>query len=394
MGSIRKQSIGGALANDINSPGVTMSLFSQTVINLSYICPIDKKMKKLENEDDLNKYAINLGCLCGIVYSIKIIISPFILGDVSTNIINLAAIDNFKIEENNINEFLYFFAEPNKIGQTSIKLKTNDYNKKIIPMTRPSETRPIYNDILTHSYDELIFPLALKLRGLKYMNQTRLDIGNDKYIPRIWYRSGRKFYSSYTYIEFFVPKHCVSRILTILSSIRLDEIAPNVQLRLFNSNDNILSGSYGVDTASILFPATIKELYEIRHIIDLLNTLGVRWYFGENMDEFFYKGYIERVYSNEVRDIICNRYDEVKSTANLRPYLTRALEHVQIYEKTWSGRFEENLNIIEQNCLMINCKLSSHNYSSLEIIKKTHIAFVAGILSNITTVDYQSSEKV
>lgn len=61
---------------------------------------------------------------------------------------------------------------------------------------------------------------------------------------------------------------------------------------------------------------------------------------------FMYDGYIERVYSTEVRKLI---EENMINRENMRPQLKKAMTHVNTFRTPWKTRFEKNIRKILQN---------------------------------------------
>ena len=82
----------------------------------------------------------------------------------------------------------------------------------------------------------------------------------------------------------------------------------------------------------------------------VLNFIGVRWHWGEALDICMYDGYIERVFSNKVRDDI---EQKIINEYNMRPQLKKAIKHIRNYSDDWNTMFGKNLKKMENDGIRI-----------------------------------------
>ena len=146
-------------------------------------------------------------------------------------------------------------------------------------------------------------------------------------------------------MEFYVPVNYLKKTIDILLKTNIDKISYYIQMRPFLKSKYLLCPSYNENVVSILFATSLKNMENNKYIIDILNFIGVRWHWGEALDMCVYNGYIERVYSNKVRDDIEKR---IVNKKNMRPQFERAMKHVSYYKEDWKKMFGKNLNLL--NC--------------------------------------------
>ena len=366
-GSTRGQTVGGASANCINSFGGTgITQFCSSIISITHI---DKNGKLNEiTGSELFKYAVHLGCLCGIVYSVKLKISDKTFGLYGCSRTNINTLDNtiqnilldktdtryeFLIWLDNSEEFSTCFIKPyvDNTGLDETKYTTNYTNDKTLNNFE-LYYNGVVNNIMYKRFDDIVLNIGNKIYGgVHNLNLNRNNVKdkqlNIDHMSKITYRPSNYLslpITSWTFIEFYIPAKLICKLIYLLKTINIRIVCPYIQLRVYERSNYYLCPSYNEDVCSVLLTASMKEINENMNFIHLLNFIGVRWHWGENHDSFYYDGYIERVYSKKVSDeinMIC------KDKRNIRSSIKKALKRV-LYKNTnsWTQLVECNLRII------------------------------------------------
>lgn len=358
VGSIREQTLAGTASNCVNSLGGNyITHFCDVIVEITYINN-EGNIKKIHGKE-LKYYSVHLGSICGLIYSIKVKISDKTYCKYYDDYININRIQDyintiFKSKTPKLCEFIYCYnnptvavllAEPFK-DKTNIDetlIPSNDDNTEIV---KNKNTKFNECPIKKAQY----FSKLVKKHGnhgMKYINRIRNNIHNVENIAhysKLWFRGGVKVTEPVTYIEFYVPVDYLKNTIDILLKTNIDKISYYIQMRPFLKSKYLLCPSYNENVVSILFATYLKNMENNRYIIDILNFIGVRWHWGEALDMCIYDGYIERVYSNKVRDEIEKR---IVNKQNMRPQFERAIKHMSDYKEDWKKMIGKNLNLLK-----------------------------------------------
>ena len=354
VGSIREQTLAGSAANCVNSlGGKYINQFCDTILEITYI---DNKgnIKKISGRD-IKYYSVHLGSICGLIYSLKVKISDKTFLKYYDDYIN---INNIQEYINNIFnsktpilcEFMYFFNNPevSVLLAEPFKDKTNIDETLISSNDNYSALKKNENSgvIVNATKHDLEFNKLVNKHGIKYVNRIRNHIKDGENIihfSKLWFRGGKYVNEPITYIEFYIPLEYINDIIELLLKLNINEIAYYIQIRPFLKSKHLLCPSYKENVVSILFGTTVKKILKYKHIINILNFIGVRWHWGEALDICMYDGYIERVFSNKVRDIIEKK---MINHINMRQQLKKAIKHITDYKYDWKTMFFNNLQTI------------------------------------------------
>ena len=360
-GSIRDQTLGGVMSNCVNSlGGKYITQICDTIIEITYI-DNEGLIKKIK-EPNIKYYSTHLGSICGLIYSAKIKISDKTYCKYYDDYID---VNNIQEYINNINnsktpklcEFMYFFNNP-KVAVFIVepfKDKTN-INETIISSNNSIALEKNNNNNNKNNNNKInAIKLQYKLSklvkkyGIEYMNRFRNHIKegeNINHISKAWFRGGKYVSEPIAYIEFYVPNIYINDIIKLLTKMEIYKIeAYYIQMRPFLKSKHLLCPSYKEDVISIIFGSTLKDIKKNMYILDILNFVGVRWHWGEVLDVCIYDGYIERVFSNKVRDDIEKK---MINKNNMRPSLVKAIKHVADYKENWKTMFGNNLKQLQQ----------------------------------------------
>lgn len=355
-GSIREQTLGGAMSNCVNSlGGKYINQICDTIIEITYID--NKGLIKKINGKSLKYYSVHLGSICGLIYSAKIKISNKTYCKYYDDYID---VNNIQEYINNINnskseklcEFIYFFNTP-KVAILIVepfKDKTNidetllsSNNNSII--LKNNNKNDVINNVI--KCEQELSKLVNKY-GIKYANRFRNHIIEDiniNHISKVWFRGGKYVDEPIAFIEFYVPNIYINDIINLLTKMEIYKIGYYIQLRSFLKSNHLLCPSYKENVISIIFGATLKNVKKNIHILNILNFIGVRWHWGEVLDICIYDGYIERVFSNKVRDII---EEKMINKNNMNPLLVKAIKHITNYKDDWKTIFGNNLKDVKK----------------------------------------------
>ena len=361
VGSIREQTLAGTASNCVNALGGNgLNQFSETILEITYINN-DGEIKKI-NGPELKYYSVHLGSICGLIYSIKVKISDKTYLKYYDDYINIKNIQKYIENINNsrktvLCEFLYFFNNPEEISvllAEPFKDKTN-IDETLIPSndnyTALEKNKNGGNmvNVIKHARE---FDKLVKKYGIKYVNRFRNHIEdgiNIQHYSKLWFRGGKYIDEPVSFMEFYVPLIYVNRIIKILETMNISKLAYYIQMRPFLKSNNLLCPSYKENVVSILFGTTVKNMLKHKDIIDILNFIGVRWHWGEALDICMYDGYIERVFSNKVRNDIEKK---LINKDNMRPQLAKAIKHLDNYKDSWNVMFGKNLKKIENSLIL------------------------------------------
>ena len=349
VGSTRGQTVAGALAGNVNSPGGNYRCtMAESVLEITYFDTNHKDFVTIRSGEQLRCWSIHLGCLCGVIYSVKLRMHPNIRGRVSLDRIarnQLQEIAMEEIEKPELSEYLYMFSDAKTVSVMTITPHASTQVE-----LRKREKTGRFGCFNVYNYDQVLLKYAGRILGVHRINKIRTTVGKSVYLPNVWLRmSFSSMLHAFTYLEFFVPIDCLGSTLALLEKLRLRKVAQVIQIRNFKGNNILLSGSYESNVSSLIFSATVKELQKYRYIIRILNVIGVRWHWGQCLDWCFYDGYIERCFSNQVRDVVAARVKAMR--ANVRPSLSIALRHRQVYTDAWTARFRRSLAQVHETGL-------------------------------------------
>lgn len=356
VGSIREQTIAGAASNCVNSLGGNyIDQFCHTIIEIHYINN-NGELEKIDGSR-IKYYSVHLGSLCGLIYSMKLKISENTFLKYYDEYIDISDIQNyisniFKLQNYKLCELLYFFnnnevsvllAEPfkDKSNIDETRISSNDNEIAI----KNNKNGGVMTHVIKHAKE---FNKLVNKFGIKYVNRLRNHIDKDiniSHYTKLWFRGGKFIDEPVSFMEFYVPLMFLNDIINLLLKLKINKIAYYIQMRPFLKSKHILCPSYKENVVSILFGTTVKDMLNYRHIIDVLNYIGVRWHWGEALDTCIYEGYIERVYSNKVR----NKIEQIMiNNKNMRPQLKKAIKHISQYKDDWKTMFGKNLNEIKK----------------------------------------------
>ena len=358
VGSIREQTLAGMASNCVNSLGGNyITHFCDVIVEITYINN-EGNIKKIHGKE-LKYYSVHLGSICGLIYSIKVKISDKTYCKYYDDYVNINRIQDYintilQSKTPKLCEFIYFYNNPTVavLMAEPFKDKTN-IDETLIPsnsdhteIVKNKNTK--FNDCpikKAQHFSKLVNKHGSN--GMKYINRFRNNIHDGENIAhysKLWFRGGVKVTEPVTYMEFYVPVDYLKKIIDILLKMNIDKISYYIQIRPFLKSKYLLCPSYNENVASILFSTYLKNMENNRYIIDILNFIGVRWHWGEALDMCIYDGYIERVYSNKVRDEIEKR---IVNKQNMRPQFERAIKHVSDYKEDWKKMVGKNLNLLK-----------------------------------------------
>ena len=360
VGSIREQTLAGTASNCVNSLGGNyITQFCDVIVEITYINN-EGNIKKIKGKE-LKYYSVHLGSICGLIYSIKVKISDKTYCRYYDDYINVNKIQDyintiFKSKTPKLCEFIYFYNNPTVAVLLAEPFKDNtNIDETLIP-SNDNYTELIKNKNIKYNKNPIIkaryYDKMVRMHGkngMKYINRFRnniVDGENIAHYSKLWFRGGIKVEEPVTYMEFYVPLDYTKDIINILLKMNIDKISYYIQMRPFLKSIYLLCPSYNENVVSILFSTSLKNMENNRHIIDILNFIGVRWHWGEALDICVYDGYIERVYSNKVRDEIEKR---IVNNQNMRPQFERAIKHVSNYKEDWKRMFGKNLKLLQCN---------------------------------------------
>ena len=351
VGSIREQTLGGAMSNCVNSMGGKyLNQICDTIVEITYID--NKGLIKKIKEPNIKYYSTHLGSICGLIYSVKIKISDKTYCKYYDDYININNIQEYINSINNsptlkLYEFIYFFNSP-KVAVLIVepfKDKTN-IDETLIPSNDNSIAlkNSNKNDVMNNVIEgERELSKLVNKHGIKYVNRLRNHIiegENINHISKVWFRGGKYVIEPTIFIEFYVPNIYVNDIIKLLTKMKIHKVGYFIQMRSFFKSKHLLCPSYKENVVSITFGTTPKIIQKYEYILDILNFIGVRWHWGEVLDICIYDGYIERVFSNKVRDDI---EEKMVNKNNMRPILVKAIKHISDYKDDWKTMFGDNL---------------------------------------------------
>ena len=337
VGGIREQTLAGMASNCVNSLGGNyITHFCHVIVEITYINN-EGNIKKIHGKE-LKYYSVHLGSICGLIYSIKVKISDKTYCKYYEDYVNINRIQDYintilKSKTPKLCEFIYCYNNPSVavLLAEPFKDKTN-IDETLIPSN--SDHTEIVKNKNTKFND---CPIKKAQHFIKLVNKHGSN--GMKYLNRF-----RKVKEPVTYMEFYVPVDYLKKTIDILLKMNIDKISYYIQIRPFLKSKYLLCPSYNENTASILFASYLKNMENNRYIIDILNFIGVRWHWGEALDMCVYDGYIERVYSNKVRDEIEKR---IVNKQNMRPQFERAIKHVSDYKEDWKKMVGKNLDLLK-----------------------------------------------
>lgn len=355
VGSIRDQTLAGSAANCVNSLGGNYcTQFCDILLEIH--CIDNTGTLRTIAGHELKYYSVHLGSLCGLIYSIKIRISDKTFLKYHDDYVEIGDLQEYikhtlSMKKPILCEFMYFLgyptvgvllAEPFKpatrIDETSIP--SNDNLTATEENKRKFKNKDAY-DSIRHAeiYHQQVIAEGIQ-PVLRHRNHIEKDGINIIHYSKLWFRGGKTVAQPVLYMEFYVPVDFTLDTIHLLQQLGTHKVAHYLQLRPFKKSSHILCPSYGEDVTSILFGAYVDDLKKHHHIVQALNDVGVRWHWSQMLDSFMYDGYIERVFSSNIRTLVA---EKMLNPDNMRPQLKKALTHVRSYRSPWKTRFAKNM---------------------------------------------------
>ena len=390
VGSTRGQTIGGATANCVNSPGGFLSHTSDIVKEINYF---DKNGNfKRCNGKNIHKYAVHLGCLCGLIYSFTIKISDYNYCKIKNFNIKFSELQNYlscSYNDNKLHELIYSFSDKDNVAVVTYE-PFSDKNKNDIEV--PSYLNSAGGDSYSiafgnnfigrnlYKFDDKFYKLLVNYTSINRVNELRTELNNKDnktvHFSKAWSRQISPIENKhipYTFIEFYVPINNLYKVINILDKIYCKNFANIIQIRPFHKSKAILSPSYGYNCVSILMTITLNELDKHKYIITVLNRIGVRYHWGCETDDFYYPGYIERVYGKKVADEMKYMIYMNSNYNIVRDQIKLSLEKCKDKTCNWDKLINDNLDDKSFNQYIKNI---NNNFFEKDKIRRLYISTV------------------